>query len=81
MIPVTEADLAGLDDARGSLSSILPGKPRLVTIGNGHEVHRVTELVARGGPTGNRMVANLHSVASKKPRIHVELHELLDVKA
>lgn len=44
----------------------------LITIGNGQEVHRVTEVVERDG----RLVANAHSVSTKLPQAWIPLHEI-----
>jgi hypothetical protein len=71
-----------LDEARGSLSAIHPDDDsRYVTIGRSPEVFRITELVQRGGFTGRRYVANGHSVTTRLPRLHIELHETQKAQA
>ena len=72
---ISQADV--LAAARGSLSAIIPGPARqLVTIGASHEPFRITEIVARDGFKGDRLVANGHYVGSKRARVGVPLHEL-----
>lgn len=65
-----------LDETRGSLTAIIPTVNQVVTIGNSSEPFRITEIVARGGFIGDRLVANGHYVGSKRGRVWVQLHEL-----
>lgn len=65
-----------LAKARGSLSAVIPQVNEIVHIGNSLQPFRITEIVARDGFTGDRLVANGHYVASKRARVGIPLSEI-----
>lgn len=68
--------MTDLIETRGSLTAIIPSRNDIVTIGNSGEQFRITEIVARDGFTGSRLVANGHYTGRKRPRTGIPLHDL-----